>query len=83
MPRDAARVINRQYLGQHQNSLSVRYLIADDEHLAEDLNWAGYRFERRTKPGFRYCKITWQLCSVSPLSIGRAPTRGLARSLYR
>jgi Protein of unknown function (DUF4238) len=31
MPADAARVINRQYLIQHQNSLSVRYLIADDE----------------------------------------------------
>lgn len=57
MPLDAARVINRRYLVQHQNSLSVRYLIADDEHLEEDLEWAGYRFERRTKHGFRYRKM--------------------------
>lgn len=71
MPRDAARVINRQYLIQHQNSLSVRYLIADDEDLPEDLNWAGYRFERRTKHGFRYCKITWQPCSVISRSYPR------------
>lgn len=56
MPLDAARVINRQYLVQLQNSLSVRYLIADDEHLAEDMEWAGHRFERSTTNGFRYRK---------------------------
>ncbi len=57
MPLDAARVINRQYIVQHQNSSTVRYLIADDEHLEEDLEWAGYRFEQRIKHGFRYRKM--------------------------
>lgn len=56
LPLDAARVINRQYLVQHGNSLSVRYLIADDEFVGEDLEWAGYRFEHRTTHGFRYQK---------------------------
>lgn len=56
MPLDASRVINRQYLVQLQNSLSVRYLIADDEHLPDDMEWAGHRFERSTTNGFRYRK---------------------------
>jgi hypothetical protein len=56
LPGDAARMINRQYLVQHLNSLSVRYLMADDEHLPEDLVWAGYAFEQRTTHGFRYRK---------------------------
>ena len=56
MPAGAARVINRQYLVQHQNSLSVRYLVADDELLDEDLAWAGYRFEQRTTHGARWLK---------------------------
>lgn len=54
MPHDAARVINRQYLVQLQNSLSVRYLIADDVYLEEDMVWAGHRLERSTTSGFRY-----------------------------
>ena len=54
MPHDAARVINRQYLIQRQNSLPVRYLIADDVYLAEDMVWAGHRLERSTTNGFRY-----------------------------
>ncbi len=57
MPEDAARMINRTYLVQHDKSLSVRYLIADDSHLAEDLEWAGYRFEQKTTHGFRYRKV--------------------------
>lgn len=56
LPPDAARVINRQYLVQRQNSLSVRYMIADDELLDEDLAWAGYRFERQTTHGARWLK---------------------------
>ena len=57
MPLDAARVINRRYLIQLQNSLSVRYLIADDKYVEEDLEWTGYRFEQRTTHGFRYRKV--------------------------
>jgi hypothetical protein len=56
LPADSARVINRQYLIQHQNSLSVRYLIADDSYVAEDLEWVGYRIEQKTTRGFRYRK---------------------------
>ena len=56
MPADSARMANRQYLVQHQNSLSVRYLIADDADLSGDLEWAGYRFVQRTTHGFRYRK---------------------------
>ena len=56
MPADAARVINRQYLVQHQNSMSVRYMLSDDELLDEDLAWAGYRFERQTTHGARWLK---------------------------
>lgn len=58
LPLDAARVINQRYLVQHQNSLSVRYLIADDDYLAGDLEWAGYRHEQRTTRGFRYRKAS-------------------------
>ena len=56
MPEDAARVINRQYLVQHGNSLAVRYLIGDDPHLDDDLEWAGFRFDRRTTHGARWRK---------------------------
>ncbi|KTE10842.1 hypothetical protein ATE76_13025 [Sphingopyxis sp. H093] len=56
MPADAAQVINRQYLVQHGNSLTVRYMICDDPDLDDDLEWAGYRFERRTTHGARWRK---------------------------
>lgn len=56
MPEDAARVINRQYLVQHGNSLTVRYMIADDPYLDGDLEWAGFRFDRRTTHGARWRK---------------------------
>lgn len=56
MSIDAARMINRQYLVQHCNSLTVRYMIGDDDYLNSDLEWAGYRFERRTTHGARWHK---------------------------
>lgn len=56
MPEDAARVINRQYLVQHGNSLTVRYMIGDDPHLDDDLEWAGFRFDRHTTHGARWRK---------------------------
>lgn len=56
MPADAARMINRQYLVQQGNSLTVRYMICDDPDLDDDLEWAGYRFERRTTHGARWRK---------------------------
>jgi len=58
MPADAARMINRQYLVQHGNSLTVRYMIADDAHLDGDLEWAGYHFDRRTTHGARWRKAS-------------------------
>jgi hypothetical protein len=54
MPADAARMINRQYLVQHGNSLTVRYLIGDDPYLDGDLERAGYSLERRTTHGARW-----------------------------
>jgi hypothetical protein len=56
MPVNAARMVNRQYLVQHGNSVTVRYLIVDDPYLDEDLDWAGYSFERRTTHGARWLK---------------------------
>jgi hypothetical protein len=56
MPVDAARMVNRQYLIQHLNSLWVRYLFADDTHLVEDFKRAGYRLESRTTHRARYLK---------------------------
>lgn len=56
MPVDAVRVINRQYLVQHGNSISVRYMIADDEYLDDDLAWAGYCLESQTTHGARWRK---------------------------
>lgn len=56
MPLDTARMVNRQYLVQHLNSPWVRYLIADDAYLDEDLEWAGYRRESRTTHGARFTK---------------------------
>lgn len=56
MPLNAARMINRLYLVQHGNSLTVRYMIADDVHLDDDLAWAGYHFDRRTTHGARWRK---------------------------
>lgn len=56
MPVNAARMVNQQYLVQHGNSMTVRYLIADDPYVDEDLDWAGYNFERRTTHGARWRK---------------------------
>lgn len=57
MPQDTARVVNRFYLVQHQNSPWVRYMLADDPFIDADLDWAGYRMERQTAQGARYHKV--------------------------
>lgn len=56
IPHDAARMVNQQYLVQHGNSMTVRYLLADDAYLDEDLAWAGYAFEQHTTHGARWRK---------------------------
>jgi hypothetical protein len=58
MPIETAQVLNRVYLVQLLNNPWVRYLIADDDFIATDLEWAGHRFERRTTYGFRYRKTS-------------------------
>lgn len=58
MPEDAARMINRQYLVQHGNSLTVRYMLANDAHLDGDLEWAGYGLDQRTTHGARWRKAS-------------------------
>lgn len=54
MPADAARMVNRQYLVQLLKSRWVRYMIADDEFLGEDLAWAGYTLASQTTHGRRW-----------------------------
>ena len=58
MPADTARMINRQFLVQRLNSMTVRYLIADDSYLNEDLDWAGFDLARCTSSGKRWIKRT-------------------------
>jgi hypothetical protein len=53
VPPDLARVVNRQYLVQLLEG-SARYMLADDDFLGEDLEWAGFTFAQRTARGFRY-----------------------------
>lgn len=57
VPPDLARVVNRQYLAQLLEG-SARYMLADDDFLGEDLEWAGFTFAQRTARGFRYRKVT-------------------------
>lgn len=55
VPPELARVVNRQYLVQLLEG-GARYLLADDDFLEEDLEWAGFTFAQRTVSGFRYRK---------------------------
>ena len=55
-PPDLARMVNRQYLVQLLEG-SARYMLADDDFLSEDLEWAGFTFAQRTARGFRYRKV--------------------------
>ena len=57
VPPDLARVVNRQYLVQLLEG-SARYMLADDDFLGEDLEWAGFTFAQRTARGFRDRKVT-------------------------
>lgn len=53
VPVEVARVVNRQYLVQFIKG-GARYLLADDDFVGLDLEWAGFAFEQRTTRGFRY-----------------------------
>lgn len=50
---DVARMVNRQFLVQFLHG-DARYLIAEDDLIGPDLEWAGFAFEQRTTNGFRY-----------------------------
>ena len=56
---DVARVVNRSCLTQMLHG-EARYLIADDDHVASDLEWAGFELEKPTTHGFRYRATSWQ-----------------------
>jgi hypothetical protein len=56
VPRDVAHVINRQYIVQFLAG-SARYLLADDDTLDADLEWAGFKLAQRTARSDRYSKI--------------------------
>jgi hypothetical protein len=48
--------MNRLYLVQLLQMPAVRYCLADDPHVEEDLVWAGYQLVRRGKGKLRYVK---------------------------
>lgn len=56
-PSDLARVVNRQYLVQLLEG-GARYMLADDDFLGDDLQWAGFTFTQRTARGCRYRRVT-------------------------
>ncbi|WP_158213716.1 DUF4238 domain-containing protein [Sphingopyxis witflariensis] len=55
VPPEIAHVINRQYLTQFLHG-DARYMLAHDEFIPADLEWAGFVFEKKTTRGFRYRK---------------------------
>jgi len=57
VPPDIARVVNRLYLVQLLEG-GARYMLADDDFLGEDLEWAAFTFAQRTSRSFRYRKTT-------------------------
>jgi hypothetical protein len=63
VPPDLARVVNRQYLVQLLEG-GARYMLADDDFLGEDLQWAGFIFAQRTARGSRYRKVITARLSV-------------------
>lgn len=48
--------MNRLYLVQFLTMPAVRYCLADDPHIEEDLVWAGYQLVRRGERKLRYIK---------------------------
>lgn len=56
VPPELARVVNRQYLVQFLKG-GARYLLAVDDFLGEDLEWAGFAFAQQSTRGFRYRKV--------------------------
>ena len=57
VPPDFARAVNRQYLVQLLED-RARYVLAEDDFLGQDLEWAGFTFSQRTARGSRYLKAT-------------------------
>jgi hypothetical protein len=51
-----ARRMNQMYLVQLLSMPAVRYCLAEDSHIDEDLVWAGYRQVRRSHHKLRYIK---------------------------
>ncbi len=55
IPAEIAQVINRRYLTQFLLG-DARYILADDDLIQGDLEWAGFVLDKRTTHGFRYRK---------------------------
>jgi len=55
VPPEIAHVINRQYLTQFLHG-DARYMLAADDFILGDLEWAGFVFDKKTTHGFRYRK---------------------------
>ncbi len=76
VPRDVARTVNRMYLVQLLEN-NARYMLADDDFLNEDLEWAGFTFASRTSRGLRYQKVCVRraLCIVATKKCLRSRAR--------
>lgn len=48
--------MNQIYLTQLLTMPTVRYCLADDPHVDEDLIWAGYELVKRSERKLRYVK---------------------------
>ena len=55
---EIARVVNRRFLVQLLHG-DARYMLADDDHIETDLEWAGFKFDKNTTHGFRYRADGW------------------------
>ena len=58
MPDNTARSLNRLYLVQMNNSLSVRHCLADDQYIQDDLLWANYKPHDERGDKLRYKRST-------------------------
>lgn len=55
VPPELAQVVNRRYLTQFLHG-DARYVLAEDDFIAGDLEWAGFVFDQKTARGYRYRK---------------------------
>jgi hypothetical protein len=55
VPKEFVRVINQRFLCQLTMG-DARYMLADDDHITDDLTWAGFGLTNLTSRGMRFAK---------------------------